>query len=50
MEHYWELTDAQIRDPLAQRFNVSPTAIIPMIYRAADGRELVAARWGLIPF
>jgi putative SOS response-associated peptidase YedK len=50
MERYWELTDAQIRNPLAQRFNVSPTATVPMIYRATDGLELVAARWGLIPF
>jgi putative SOS response-associated peptidase YedK len=49
MERYWGLTGTRIRDPLARRFNVSPTAIVPMIYRAADRNKLVAARWGLIP-
>jgi putative SOS response-associated peptidase YedK len=51
MERYWELADAQIRDPLAQRFNISPTAIVPMLRLGDDGTlEEVAARWGLIPF
>jgi putative SOS response-associated peptidase YedK len=50
MERYWELTDSQIRNPLAQAFNVSPTATVPMLWVGKDGLELVAARWGLIPF
>jgi putative SOS response-associated peptidase YedK len=49
IERFWQLTDAQIRDPLAQRFDVLPTATVPMIYRATNGLQLVAARWGLIP-
>lgn len=45
MERYWELTDAQIRNPLAQRFNVSPIAIVPMLRLGDDGKlEEVAAR------
>lgn len=51
IERYWELTDAQIRNPLAQHFNVSPTAIVPMLRRDEAGTlHLVAARWGLVPF
>ena len=50
MERYWELTDAQIRNPLAQKFNVAPTTTVPMIYRTADHLYLAPARWGLIPF
>jgi putative SOS response-associated peptidase YedK len=51
MERYWELTDAQIRNPLAQHFNVSPTAIVPMLRLGDTGQfDLVAARWGLVPF
>jgi putative SOS response-associated peptidase YedK len=51
MERYWELTDAQTRNPLAQQFNVSPTALVPMIRLDSSGRlDLVAARWGLVPF
>lgn len=44
MERYWELTDAQIRNPLAQRFNVAPTTTVPIIYRAVDGLELAPAQ------
>jgi putative SOS response-associated peptidase YedK len=51
MERFWQLTDAQIRNPLAQRFNISPTAAVPMLRLGDDGTlEEVAARWGLIPF
>lgn len=49
MERYWELTDAQIRNPLAQQFNVAPTTSVPIIYRAMGRLEVVAARWGFIP-
>jgi hypothetical protein len=31
MERYWELTDAQIRNPLGQLFNASPTTTVPML-------------------
>ena len=51
MERYWELTDAQTRNPLDQHFNVSPTALVPMIRLDDTGRiDLAAARWGLVPF
>jgi len=51
MERYWELTDAQIRDPLTQHFNISPSAIVPMLRLGRTGKlELVAARWGLVPY
>lgn len=51
IERFWQLTDAQIRNPLAQRFNVSPAAIVPILRLGDDGMlEEVAARWGLIPF
>ena len=51
MERYWELTDAQIRNSFGRLFNVSPVATIPILRRDRNGRlELVAARWGLIPF
>lgn len=50
IERYWGLTEAQIRNPLAQRFNVTPTGIVPMLRLDGAGRlEVVAARWGLIP-
>jgi putative SOS response-associated peptidase YedK len=46
MERFWQLTDAQIRNPLAQRFNISPTASVPMLHLGEDGTlEEVAARW-----
>ena len=50
MERYWELTDAQIQNPLEQRFNVAPTTLVPIIHRGDQGFEQSAARWGLIPF
>ena len=51
MERYWRLTDAQRRNPLAQRLNVSPTAIVPILGMGDDGGlEEVAAPWSLIPF
>ena len=51
IERFWKLSQAQIRDPLNQRFNVSPTALVPILrLDDAGSLELVAARWGLIPF
>ena len=50
MERYWELTEAQIGSPLAQRFNVSPKMTVPIIYRTTENLHLVPARWGLVPF
>ena len=45
------IPESRRRNPLAQQFNVSPTALIPMLRpRDSGGAELVAARWGLIPF
>ena len=39
----WEL------DKLRSRFNIPPTAKIPMIKANADGRIIQLAHWGLIP-
>jgi putative SOS response-associated peptidase YedK len=50
IERYWELTDAQIGNPLQQRFNVAPTTLVPVVYQGEHGVEQNAARWGLIPF
>jgi putative SOS response-associated peptidase YedK len=50
MERYWGLTDSQVRNPLAQRINVSPTMTVPMIYRTEENLCLAPARWGLAPF
>ena len=49
MERYWELTEAQIRNPIGQLLCASPTAIVPMLRLSDAGLEEVAARWGLIP-
>jgi putative SOS response-associated peptidase YedK len=35
---------------LAPNFNVAPTQIMPIIQPAGNGRELVMAGWGLVPF
>lgn len=49
IERYWALTDAQIRNPLAQRFNVSPTKPVPIVF-LEDGTPVIdRARWGLVP-
>ena len=50
IERYWELTDAQVRNPLEQRFNIAPTTLVPIVFQGADSLEQNAARWGLIPF
>lgn len=31
-------------------YNVAPTQAIPVVREAEEGRELVALRWGLVPF
>jgi putative SOS response-associated peptidase YedK len=47
-EHF-ELLDLDELE-LPPRFNIAPTQTLPVVRLAADGtRELVAARWGLIP-
>ena len=35
---------------LKENYNVAPTQIMPIIRPAGNGRELVMAGWGLIPF
>lgn len=51
IERFWQLSNAQKRNPLAQRFNVAPTMQIPMLHRGDTGElDLDLARWGLIPF
>lgn len=50
MERYWALTNAQIRNPLGQSFNVAPTVQVAIIYLDNNRvLQLDAARWGLIP-
>jgi putative SOS response-associated peptidase YedK len=50
IERFWHI-GRQNNNPLHGRFNVSPSAIIPMLRLGEAGAlELVAARWGLIPF
>lgn len=49
IERYWAL-DRRSGALLGQRFNVAPTARVPILRRADDGAvELTGARWGLIP-
>jgi len=50
MEGYWKLSDARGRNPLVQKFNVSPTSLVPMIHRVGNSLRMAPARWGLIPF
>jgi putative SOS response-associated peptidase YedK len=40
------------RPNLMPRYNIAPTQDVPMVRltRAASGRELIMARWGLVPF
>ena len=35
---------------LRESFNVAPTHLMPIIRPAGNGRELVIAKWGLVPF
>jgi putative SOS response-associated peptidase YedK len=37
-------------DKLAPNYNVAPTHVMPIIRPAGNGRELVMAAWGLLPF
>ncbi|WP_428661363.1 SOS response-associated peptidase [Reyranella sp.] len=37
-------------EALKKNFNVAPTTVMPIIRPAGNGRELVMAGWGLIPF
>ena len=40
------------RPNLGPRYNIAPTQDVPMVRRtrAGDGRELLMARWGLVPY
>ena len=33
-----------------QSYNVAPTDVMPIIRPAGNGRELLMAKWGLVPF
>jgi putative SOS response-associated peptidase YedK len=50
IERFWELSNAQKRNPFAAMFNVSPTSQVPLLRVGESGLELAMARWGLIPF
>ncbi len=43
------LLDAQIRAELPSSYNVAPSQQVLAARNQADGRELVALRWGLVP-
>jgi putative SOS response-associated peptidase YedK len=46
-----EVFDVDVPDLGPPRFNVAPTQPVPLIRKAHDeGRELVLARWGLVPW
>ena len=32
------------------RFNIAPTTQVPVLLATGDGRRLISARWGLVPF
>ncbi|MCU0623138.1 MAG: SOS response-associated peptidase [Gemmatimonadaceae bacterium] len=45
-----EAIGAALVVPLTPRFNIAPTQAVPLVrQREGGGRELVLARWGLIP-
>jgi len=46
-----ELDVAAPPEPLAPRFNISPTQKVPVVRTGAEGqREVTLMRWGLVPF
>ena len=50
IERFWHLGRHNTTNPLERRFNVSPTAHVPMLLLAEDaGLLLTRARWRLIP-
>lgn len=49
IERYFAI-DRRSPNPLVRRFNVGPTALVPIIRTTREGqRELCVARWGLVP-
>ena len=50
IESFWHI-GRHNSNPFGPRYNVSPSALIPMLRRdETGGFDLVMARWGLIPF
>ena len=45
-----QIFQVEQRPNLAARYNVAPTQAVPIVRRNETGRELVTARWGLVPF
>ena len=37
-------------EELRENYNVAPTHVMPIVRPAGNGRELIMAGWGLIPF
>lgn len=51
MERYWHIGRHNSGRWIDRVYNVAPTNIVPMVVRNEAGeQEVVAARWGLIPF
>ena len=48
IERAWKI-DRTSSDPFPRRFNVQPTAAVPVLLLADGARTLCSARWGLIP-
>src|SRR4051812_30867761 len=48
IERQWRIVRAGVL-PFPIRFNVAPTAVVPILFNAEEGLELAAARWGFVP-
>jgi putative SOS response-associated peptidase YedK len=46
----YRLTLPDEANELRPSYNAAPTHVMPIIWPAGDGRELVMAGWGLVPF
>lgn len=49
-ERFYALwNESQQQDLIKARYNIAPTPLIPVVRTAANGREIVLLKWGLIP-
>jgi len=47
---YQEYFDARLGFEMAQRFNIAPSQVVPVVRQNLDGdREFLLAKWGLLP-
>lgn len=50
IEREFALVGSRAPHPFPQRYNVAPSTTVPAIWEREGRRELIAMRWGLIPF